>query len=205
MRGHRLAGVAALAGITLVSACSGDGPVDPGSVRGVSFEFAGDRSGIFEADGVPTVSDEGGVEHGVWTVAQRDSIGGIVIAGFQVATQATGDIFILQLRPAAVSDFESCGPGTGCRGRLLIGLKPETFIPDEYFEIVSGNASITELMETRVRGSFSFTARSDGGDGDETITVIGGVFDAPIVGGETGMAVRCVVDNAIRGTADPCT
>lgn len=211
MRASSYVGGALAATLLLGTGCD-DSPSGPGPlVNGVRFQYSGARSGAFEARGTPTLQDDGSVNFGEWTAAQLDSLGGIVIASFRAGQSPEGDLFILQLGPAVVREWdELCGEGTQqngdrCSGRLLIGLDAGTFSPNEYYEAISGSATITELTSTRVRGTFELVTRSNGGQGTQTITLSGGAFDAPILGGATGNAVACVIKRATSGETDPCS
>jgi FlaG/FlaF family flagellin (archaellin) len=45
-------------------------------------------------------------------------------------------------------------------------------------DLVQGTVTVTELTDTRVKGTFSFTAKEDGGASTRSIT--GGAFDVPL-------------------------
>jgi hypothetical protein len=214
MRTSTCAGVALAAGLFLGAGCD-DGTTGPGpdGVEGVHFQYSGARSGTFQVSGAPTLDTDGSVNYGEWTAAQLDSVGGLVIASFRPTESPNGDLFILQLGPAAVRSWNDlCGTGTQengdrCGGRLLVSFDAQTLqtlTPADHYEAVSGSATITELTETRVKGTFSLVMRNNYGDGTETITLSNGQFDAPIIGGATGNAVLCVVKRVTSDTSDPC-
>lgn len=211
MRSPWYAGVTLVAGLLATAACD-DSPSGPGTgepVEGVRFNYSGSHSGTFQSSGTPTLDTDGSVNYGLWTAAQRDSLGGIVIASFRPdeGSSTDGDLFILQLGPAEVRNWPcatSVPNGPRCFARLLVGLGAETFSTAEYYEAVSGTASIAEMSATRVKGTFSLVTRSNGGSGPFTITLSDGQFDAPILGGSTGNAVRCVVERATTGQSQPC-
>lgn len=55
-------------------------------------------------------------------------------------------------------------------------ISPDYSISDA--NVVQGTIAISEMTETRVKGTFSFTAREDGGDGIKEVTE--GSFDLPL-------------------------
>lgn len=174
------------------------GPERPGDV---SFQYAGARDGTFTVSGdAPRFSIEGVPLFEDWTLAAAgDSLGGVVIAGFRVLPTAgpigRGDLFVLQLGAKRPGEF-SCAPNAECHGRLLFGV-PDTgglgVLPaEDYFEIVSGRVDVTRLARGRIAGTFSFTARDEGGTGPRTLTVEDGSFDLELGAADAALSVLCM-------------
>lgn len=209
MRRRRHPGVVVVAtGILCASltATSCDESTGPGDAASLSFRYEGAFQGTFAVTGgAPIFSVEGVPSFEDWTLAAAgDSLGGVVISSFRVLPTAgpigRGDLFVLQLGAQREGEFECepyvSDPGRMCHGRLLFGV-PDTggfgVLPaDQYFEIVSGQVSVTRLETHRIAGAFSFTARDEGGTGSRAITVEDGSFDLAL--GETlgALSVVCL-------------
>jgi hypothetical protein len=182
-----------------ISSC--DETTGPDGDAEISFEYDGALHGSFAASGGPPLfSIEGVPLFEEWTLAAAgDSLGGVVIGGFRVLPTAgptgRGDLFVLQLGARRTGEF-TCGPSAECHGRLLFGV-PDTggfgVLPaDEYFEIVSGQVSVTRLETNRISGTFSFTARDEGGTGSRTLTVEDGSFDLAFTETNAAISVVCM-------------
>jgi len=171
---------AACLGFALAAAACG-GSTGPGSTgTGVTFDlgnesFAAAGDLVFGIEGRPGPDEE-------WAVAaDPDSVGGIVVTAFRPSgTFGEGDLFVLQLQPAHTGTFAPCGPDEPCRGRLFRGWSPDTNAYGSWFEVTSGTVDVQTLTSSRIRGTFSFTLRSDGGSGDVTLTIGNGTFDVAV-------------------------
>lgn len=159
--------------------CDDADPAGPDVVEGVSFTFSGDTSGTYAASD-PVRLDTGGVpEFGSWAIqAQPDSLGGLAIASFRATADPKGDLFVLQLDQRRLGPFTPCEPNGACHGRVFFGYHAAQF--EDYFEIVSGTVTIDELGNGRLKGTFRFTARDQGGTGTRTLVVDDGEFDVPL-------------------------
>ncbi len=176
----------------LVGGCGDDGPAGPGRVEGISFTFSGDTSGTYVAGGSMRVDSTGVPEFGNWAIqAQPDSLGGLVIASFRPTADPKGDLFVLQLDQRRLGPSTPCEPNGACHGRVFFGFHAAQF--DDYFEIVSGTITIDELGNGRLKGTFQFTARDQGGTGTRTLVVNDGVFDVPVGDAAQSRAVRCAI------------
>ena len=161
-----------------VTACDDTTEPEP-TDDGLSFmigdaEFS--ASGDLELDGGQLPSED-------WAVAaDPDSIGGIVVMAFRATVDepGSGTLFVLQLRPARDGTFTPCSPDDECHGRLFIGWHTDYTGYDEWYEIVSGSVEVDELSASRIRGTFRFTLRDEGGAGSTTIEIADGAFDVPI-------------------------
>jgi len=189
-----------------VVGCGDDEVTQPADESGVEFTYGGDRSGSYASEGVPTIGSGGLPEVGSWAIARPDSVGGMVIAAFEPSGETTGDLFILQLHPIGTGEFSPCNinAGEGCHGRLIIGVNTDDFtVVEDWFEITSGSVTLTEVSDTRVRGTFSVTLEDL--DGSQTITVDDGVIDVPFSNDQQlGHGLACLARNLRDGTNEPC-
>jgi len=171
--------LAALAVIAAAAACDDStGPASGGT--GVTFDL---DSEPFAAIGNFVVDVEGRpVPDASWAVAaDPDSVGGVVVTAFRVSeTVGVGDLFVLQLQPAHTGTFSPCGPNEACRGRLFRGWRTDLTGYDDWYEIASGTVDVEALGPIRVRGTFRFDLRSEGGSGDAVLSIEDGSFDVPI-------------------------
>lgn len=211
---RRLTG-AMLVTLLSVSGCDDDGTVaPPEQLPGLEFSFAGDRSGTYQSDGrLPTIAADGLPEFGSWAVARPDSLGGLVIAGFDGEVggfgpldNGLGDVFILQLDDIREGTFEPCGifANGGCHGRFFVGVVlADLATVQDAFEITDGSVEIVEASASRIRGSFDATFTS--ADGTRTITVVDGVIDVPFSNNlSVANGVACLARNLVEGTNESC-
>lgn len=179
--------------LTVASGC-GDG-FGPGARGSLSFDYSGAREGRFAvAADTPSVSVEGVPEFGDWTLAAAgDSLGGVVVSGFRVA-DGTGDLFVLQLDQLRAGAF-ACGPSSACHGRVLFGIFDHGGLPPHpapaHYEIVDGEVVLSLATTDRLQGSFSFTARDQGGTGPNELGVTDGSFDLRPASQAAGGSVVC--------------
>ncbi|MGD2215990.1 MAG: hypothetical protein PVJ64_04515 [Gemmatimonadales bacterium] len=189
---HVIALAGGFAFATLTAGCDETGNA-PEGITGLAFSFSGDLSGSYLAAGTPVVGGDGQPEFGSWAIAaEADSLGGLVLAVFRPSEDPPkGDLFVLQLTPLGVGTFTPCEPNADCHGRVLFGYDGGSF--DHYFEITSGSATIAEIANGRLRGTFQFVARDEGGMGDQVISVDDGEFDVPFADTAEGNSVRCML------------
>lgn len=184
MRYSRLSPVAVvvLTALTVLAAasCGDSDSTGPGSGGGEVRFGMGDVRGEFSAAG-DLVLDGGRLDGSDWAVAaDPDSVGGIVVTAFDgISIEGTGDLFILQLQPARVGAFPTCGPNEACRGRLFMGLRTDLTVYDDWLEITAGSVEVEELTSKRVRGTFTLTFTNGGGAGSTDLYAFGGRFDVP--------------------------
>jgi hypothetical protein len=211
MRVVRYAGgwLAAALALTVLAGCGDDdGPAGPGSnSSGLGFTYDGARSGSYQSDGgAPTIGSDGLPEFGSWSVARPDSLGGLVIVGFQPTGSDKGDVFILQLTETRTGVFEPCGifAGGGCHGRFFVGVDlTQLASVEEAYEITDGRVEITEITADRLKGTFEATFESQ--DGTRTIDVTAGVIDVPLSSDPfVGGGIACLARNLEDGTNEPC-
>lgn len=201
--------VALIAAGALLSAtgCDEDSTGPEPNLEGLVFSYSGDRSGSYDGEGsTPSIGSNGRPEFGSWSVARPDSLGGLVIAGFDPTDTDVGDVFILQLDDIREGAFEPCGifAGGGCHGRFFVGVVlTDLATVQDAFEITSGRVEITEVAATRIRGTFEATFTS--GDGNRTITVTDGMIDVPFSNeGSVADGIACLARNLEDGTNEPC-
>lgn len=189
-RTRALVGLAVAAAVAWAG-CEGD-PAGPSDREGLAFQLGGAVTGSFAASDTMEVGENGLPEVGEWAVAaDPDSVGGIVLSAFRPMAEGEGDLFVLQLFPARTGTFEPCGPDEDCRGRIFFGLLTDFSDFDDWFEVVSGEAEVTEITEDRLRGRFDLVLRSEGGQGDRTVTVEDGTFDVPFAGADATGVIEC--------------
>jgi hypothetical protein len=168
-----------VAGLAFLAGCDDVDLLTPNSLAGVSFTFDGDTTGGYAAAGLPTTL-EGQPEFGSWAIStEPDSLGGLIVSAFRATEQPKGDLFVLQLAPLRTGSFTPCEPNAACHGRVIFGYDGGGY--EDYFEIVSGSATIDEIGEDRISGTFRFVARDEGGTGNRTLTVDDGTFAVPFV------------------------
>lgn len=187
--------------------CDDDEATGPnGTSSGLEFEYDGARSGSYQSEGMPTIAASGLPDVGSWAIARADSLGGLVIAGFEPTGQTQGDLFILQLHPLGTGEFTPCGVsgGEGCHGRFIVGVDTEDLSAVEaWYEISEGSVTLTEAGPDRVVGSFSATFTEFGGTA--TLTVTDGVIDVPFSQDPSlANGLRCLIENLQAGTNEPC-
>lgn len=176
LRGYAPAGLALTFAVAACDDSTGPGSSGTGVAFGLGSEsFAAVGDLVIDVEGRPPADDD-------WAVAaDPDSVGGVIVMAFRVSEAAgEGDLFVLQLQPAHTGAYMPCGPNEPCRGRLFRGWRTDLSGFDEWFEITSGTVDVEALGPTRVRGTFSFDVRSDGGSGDIVLSIDGGMFDVPI-------------------------
>ncbi|HEX2203927.1 MAG TPA: hypothetical protein VHG91_11540 [Longimicrobium sp.] len=196
----------ALAAACALSACDG-GPDDPGPVAaGLNFTYAGARSGEHRSGGTPSLTQAGVPSFGAWAMANADSVGGVMLAGFDPTTSPEGNFFILQLRPAGTGSFDCAAGGQGgCHGRFIVGVDTGdlTAAPEGWYEVVDGSVDIAEATATRLVGSFEATLVD--AETNDTIHVADGTIDVPFSASPNlSDGINCWARNVQNGTNQPC-
>lgn len=211
----RLTG-AALACLLPLTACDDDGTAGPPSepFPGLEFSYAGDLSGAYQSDGrLPVISASGLPAFGSWAVARPDSLGGLVITGFDGEVggfgpieNGLGDVLVLQLDDIREGVFDPCGTtaSSGCQGRFFVGaVLIDLSTVQGAFEITGGRVEIVDISDSRIRGSFEATFTND--DGSRTITVIDGVIDVPFsLNRSVSKGIGCLTRNLEAGANEAC-
>jgi hypothetical protein len=187
------------------AACSDEGVTAPAPGDGLSFQLRGAVSAEYHASGSPGVRADGLPLAGSFAAAFPDSLGGLVIAGYQ-SDGATGDVFILQLPSTGPGEYGPCTRNgeSGCHGRLFLGVDPATLdVAGGAYQVVSGTVSLTGSGGQRVRGTLELSLQN--ADGTETLTVSAGTLDVPLSADRLeSNGVACLARNLEAGTNAPC-
>jgi hypothetical protein len=184
-----IATAAALAGCSEAA-----GPESPGD--GLDFSWEG---GAHHAAGLPSFSGQE-IEPETFAIAFPDSVGGLVVASFELEEGTVGDLFILQLVQRATGTF-TCGLGHDCHGRILEGIDAANLQSVEtYWEIESGSVTVETLTADRVAGHFDDLLLV-AGDAGPTRTVDSGTFDLELLSEADGVDImRCFLTRVTGGT-----
>jgi hypothetical protein len=192
----------------LAAGCeSGGGPTGPeGTPTGLSFTLQGGAGARqHQSSGSATTDSRGIPTFGTWAVARADSLGGLVIAGFQPVDGSSGDLFILQLSPRRTGDFACNEHGTeGCHGRTFLGVNPQALtVSGGTYVVTGGSVSITEASDSRVKGTMSLTLKNV--RGPETLTITGGTIDVAYSASTTlSNGIACLARNLATGQNGQC-
>jgi len=130
----------------------------------VAFDYAGVRTGRFEAKGLPP---EDGRIGGSFAIAyDRAAPGGIYLYAFVTTTAPRGDLVIIRIpdKPGtydfacAIGGRDTCAYAEGTFNMDPAGTGLEEGRVD--MSTISGVVTVTEVTGTRVRGSFSGAAET---------------------------------------------
>jgi hypothetical protein len=170
----------------VITACAdGSGPDRQSGPGGLNFHFTGSRSGTFDANGEPALAPSGIPVLANWAVARPDSLGGLVIAGFDPTEGSSGNLFILQISPRQAGNFNCSFYGeSGCHGRIFTDVNPDDLsVSGTSYHVVAGNVDLSTVGASSVLGSMQLTLyASDGAGGLNTadaITVSDGAIAVP--------------------------
>lgn len=186
-----------------MAGCSdGTGPRAEGDPSGVEFSTGAEVA--FSAAGLPELTGDrpAAVD---FAVAFPDSLGGLVIAGFEVVAGTRGNLFVLQLADVASGEFGPCGISSVCHGSLLVDMDPEyVTVVRESWALSAGRVTVSSVSGSRVTGSFE-GFRYIGPNHEETFLEIGGgSFDVPLLDEKaTRLAMECFVVRVNDGTCSP--
>ncbi len=188
---------AGLAGLVLLLAACDRSPSDRGDTyQGVQYTLGGSS---FSASGAPQLDDGGVLRLASLAVAHPDSLGGLVITALDVGDAGTGDLFVLQLHPAAAGTFACGGQGSPppCHGRIFLGMSlTNTSLAQTRYEIQSGSVILDRLDAERVTGTFQVTLVAPG---LPAVEIHDGHLDVPMASGDTANAVACLEAGAAGG------
>jgi hypothetical protein len=193
--------------LAVASAACGEstGPVVTTPGGELDFVANGATPTEYHASGAPSVRADGLPLAGSFAAAFPDSLGGVVIAGYE-GSGGSGDIFILQLTSPEPGEHSPCtlNGESGCHGRLYRGVDPANLsVAGGSFHLVSGRVVVTESTSDRLRGSMDLSLQSM--NGPETLTVTGGTFDLPVASDRLASnGVACLARNLESGTNAPC-
>ncbi|MFO7894513.1 MAG: hypothetical protein R6U63_12330 [Longimicrobiales bacterium] len=190
--------VATLAFATGLVGCSdASGPGEPeGPDDGVNFTWDG---GTYHAAGLPSFSGQE-IEPETFAIAFPDSVGGLVVSGFERKEGTVGDLFIIQLVQRATGTF-TCGVGQNCHGRILEGVDATDLQSVQtYWEIESGTVTVDTLTDDHIVGHFDGLVLGDDGTG-ATRSIENGTFDLELLSEADGVDImRCFLTRVTGGT-----
>ena len=168
------------------ASCGGDGgPAEPGGGGEASgrlaFDFTGDRSGRFSAEGVPP-ADSAPTAHGTWAGAAHSG-GELILVGSRARAAPRVDLLFLVLSDVSAPgtyaiDPLGGGPGVGI---LVFDVDADASEVDEQavtYVLTTGSITIEAISAERVRGSFFGDAVRL--EGSQRLFVTGGTFDLPM-------------------------
>ncbi|HEX6069406.1 MAG TPA: hypothetical protein VFZ18_06265 [Longimicrobiaceae bacterium] len=197
--------IAAL-GAALLGGC--DSVLDPGGqeAEGVNFSYSGGAAGSFASAGVVGTGQDGLPALEAFAMAQRDSIGGLLLGSFRKTAEARGDLFILQLRGTEPGTY-GCGPGAQgprCYGHLYIGVNTEQPLSaQEVYAVTSGDVVLSAVGPARLEGTFELTLGALAG-APRTLVVEDGTIDVPLVEGVFNASFRCLAVRLAEGPEAAC-
>jgi hypothetical protein len=199
---------AAAGSIAVVLAAGCDPVLESGAdLEGMRFNYSGAANGTFASEGMVESDGEGLPELETFAMAQRDSIGGLLLGSFRKSGEGRGDLFILQIRGTDEGSYE-CAAVTGgstCYGHLYIGVEigSETVAAEEIYGIASGEVVLDAVTDERVRGDFELMLR-DVDDETSTISVANGSLDVPLVEGVFNSSFACLITRLQEGAEAGC-
>jgi len=198
-----------VAGATLALAGCGDSPTglmtEPG---GSSLTLNYSDGGRYQASGTPSV-DGGQVSASTFAVAFRDSVGGVVITGFQQTDGTRGDLFVLQLTDTRTGTFGPCGANEECHGRIVGDFDAQTrrSTGGPYYEIVSGSVQVDQAGPDRLKGSITDLVLQAQDSIRPDRTVESGTFDLQLLSDQEGKAalagLLCEAAQPLSGVGCP--
>lgn len=186
------------AGGLAAAGCADPTTPTPDDTDGIQLTLG---AGQFSSAGYPSFSDND-VDADDFAVAFPDSLGGLVIAGFQLDEGTRGDLFILQLVELRTGEAIPCGTMNDCHGRVLVGMDAANVADfDEVWTLENGSVTITHANSTTVTGTFQgfvFT-----GDGGAQLPASGGSFEVSVLSEVQGREIMtCFLARATGGTCD---
>lgn len=202
MRATLIAGL----GAVLLAAC--DSVLDPGggNPEGLLFSYSGAATGSFAADGNAVLGGDGLPTFETFAVAQRDSIGGLLLGAFRKTGASQGDLFILQIRGTDPATYtcDDVTQGPSCYGHLYIGVHTDgAGVAEQVYGISAGQIVISEVTDSRVTGALQLSLEEIQGPGT-TLSIQNGSIDVPVVEGIFNSSFACLVVRLEKGQDTPC-
>jgi hypothetical protein len=194
------------AGMAMVAACDPVLDGDP-APEGIEFTYSGAQDGSFSSVGTVSSPAEGLPVPESFAMAQRDSIGGLLLGSFRRTGTGRGDLLILQLGDTDPGEYGCLATteGSTCYGHLFIGVEAAggTAAAEAVYTISAGQVVLNSVAEDRVQGTFEWTLR-DPTDVSSTVTVVNGSIDVPLVEGVFDASFDCLVTRLQEGPGAPC-
>lgn len=202
----RVRALLAILGATLFVACEPVmEPAVPGP-EGVKFSYSGARTGSFASTGNVMLDEAGLPALETFAVAQRDTVEGLLLGSFRTSGGARGDLFILQIRGTEPLAY-TCGAVTGgpaCYGHLYLEVgtdHPTT--AEQVYGISAGQVVLSEVGDTRMRGTFNLTLQHLE-DPAKELSIENGTLDVPVVEGVFNSSFACLMLRLEKGADVPC-
>jgi hypothetical protein len=182
---HRtLLALASLALLPLAACKDSNGP-DRRLVGEAHFTYSGTVNGEFDAEGRVTMAN---FETGTFAFAQRGHDRGnemvIIYAQEGRSDSDKYDGLLLALEKPAVGTVTCVESTPDCPffASFVLGQDDtSTAEPESMFFGTSGQVTVTEIDDGRVRGTFSFSMAGLLGDSDGEVEVRNGTFDLPLM------------------------
>lgn len=190
-----------LASLLTLSACDDPTNPPPGGDEGIDLTFS--DGGSYQTEGVPQISG-GELDAADFAIAFPDSTGGLVIATFRKTEGTRGDLFILQLVQQRTGEFDDCGLGGDCHGRILEGIDAANLSDLEgYWEILGGRVTLEEAGPDRAVGTVEDLVLTLLNDGTTTRIIQEGSFDLALLSeGEGVAAMECFLTRVTGGNCE---
>ncbi len=190
----------------LLAACAPVLDFDPIDPAGVTFSYSGTLSGSYTSSGNAALGGDGLPTFVTFAVAQRDSIGGLLLGSFRKSGESHGDLFILQIRGTDPVTY-ACGAITGgpnCYGHLYIGVQTDVSTAAEHvYGISAGEVVLSEVSDSRVKGTFQLILR-DIRDPSKLLFIENGTLDVPLVEGIFNSSFACLAARLEKGPDAGC-
>ena len=174
---------------------------------GLHFDYSGAMAGSFVSSGIAAIPGNGIPPMQTFAMAQRDSIGGLLLGSFRRTGEGRGDLFILQLRGTSAGGY-TCGGVAGvpsCYGHLYVGVDAGsgTATAETIYGISGGEVVLTEVRPTRATGTFGLTLH-DLEDDEAVLTIMEGTLDVPVVEGVFTSSFGCFIKRLEEGPTAAC-
>ena len=189
----RITKIACVLAAVGLAACQSEttGP-DSQTPDGISFSSTAGPS--FSAEGTLTASSSAVVLADEFAVARADSLGGVVLVGYDQDASGGGNLFIIQA-PKATGTY-TCSSSASCHGRYItnVTVTGNTSDADRRFEITSGTLVVASVSSGRLEGTFSGTLESDDGAPAASFTVSNATIAVPfLAAGVTDGSLACLL------------
>lgn len=180
--------LAAMLVVGAAAACGDDGTQPPPPQGdGLAFNYSGDRSGTFSAEGDPVFAGDE-IVPGTWAAAVSTDTG-FILVGSRARALPLVDLFFLSVSDAAVNDTVDFGGAVGGVG--LVAFDFDASVPldvdsildaideSKVYGLTEGTLALTTLTSSRAAGTMAGSGpRFDGGP---RLFVTSGTFDVPLV------------------------
>lgn len=198
MRTHAILKAALTGAITLLAACNdstGSASADRGSL---AFSYSGSMNGSYSTAGKFQRTGGASFAKQPFAVALRSTQGGqaaVQLLAYEPTSSTKGHLMLVAFPGVTGTgtftfDDESCNEDDSCPFAIVaFDTNPDVEMDDsQAFIFSAGTLTVTSAADGHLRGTFSGTAESLGGD--EVLTISGGTFDVPVVDQGSPVQVR---------------